>query len=127
MTDSVVDLTVSPSFCPGGADVEQGAQARPSAAAGPSDPGPSRPSSSAQIPLGAGGRNLAEAESLGGSTAFEDPVTAISLFQNILLPVDAVEMSECSLSKIADSMFPALTWVSRSPLLSSFYCFLVDF
>ena len=47
MIDSVVDLTVSPGSRPGGAEVEQEAQARTSAAAGPSGPGPSRPSSSA--------------------------------------------------------------------------------
>ena len=59
--------------------------------------------------------------------AFGDLATAISLFQDILLPVDAAEMSECSLSEITDSMFPALTWVSRPALLFFFHCSLVDF
>ena len=54
--------------------------------------------------------------------AFGDPATAISLFQDILLPADAAEMSECSLSEIADSIFPTLTWVSRPTSLFSFYC-----
>ena len=80
MTDSVVDLTVSPSFCPGGAEVEQEVPARTSAAAGPLGPGPSRPSLSAQDPPGTRGQKLAEAEPLGGATAFGDPAIAISLF-----------------------------------------------
>ena len=95
--------------------------------AGPSGPGPSRPSSSAQIPPRIRGQNLAEAEPLGGGTAFGDPTTVISLFQDILLPADAAEMSECSLFEIANSMFPTLTWVSRPALLSSFHCSSVDF
>ena len=122
MTGSVVDLTVSPGFRPGGAEGEQEVQARTSAAEEPSGLGPSRPSSSAQVPPGTRGRKLTEAEPLGGATAFGDPATAISLFQDILLPADAAEMSECSLSEIADSMFPALTWVSRPTSLFYFYC-----
>ena len=127
MTGGVVDLTVSPGFRPGGAEVEQEVKARTSAAVGPSGPGPSRPSSLAQDPPGTRGRKLAEAEPLGGATAFGDPATVVSLFQDILLPADAAEMSTCSLSEITDSMFPALTWVSRSALLFSFHCSLVDF
>ena len=127
MTGSVVDLMVSPGFCLGGAEVEQEVQARTSAAAGPSGPGPSRPSSSAQVPHGTRGRKLAEAEPLGGATAFGDPATAIFLFQDILLPADTVEMFACSLSEITDFMFPALTWVSHPALLFSFHCSLVDF
>ena len=95
--------------------------------AGPSEPGPSRPSSSAQIPAGAGGRDLTGAKSLGEGTAFGDPAMAISLFQSILLPTDAAEMSHCSLSEITDSVFSALAWVSRLTLLSSLHCFLIDF
>ena len=127
MTDSVIDLTVSLSLHPRGAEVERGAQAKPSAAAGPLGPGPSHPSSSTQIPPRTRGQNLTEAKSLGGGTTFGDLATEISLFQDILLPADAVEMSECSLSEIADSMFSALTWVSRSTLLFSFHCSLVNF
>ena len=59
--------------------------------------------------------------------AFEDPAIAISLFQDILLPADVAEMSACSLSEITDSMFLALTWVSRPALLFSFHCSSVDF
>ena len=73
LTESVVDLTASLSFCPGRAKVDQGAPTRPPAVAGPSDPGLSRPSSSAQIPAGAGGRDLTRAESLGEGTPFGDP------------------------------------------------------
>ena len=39
LTEGLVDLTASPSFHPGRAEVDQGAPARPSAMAGPSDPG----------------------------------------------------------------------------------------
>ena len=127
LTGGIIDLMASPSFHPGRAEVDQGAPTRPSAMAGPSDQGLSRPSSSAQIPVGEGGRGLTEAESLGGGTAFEDPTIAIFLFSDILLPADATEMSECSLSEIANSMFPALTWVSRPTLLFSFHCSSVDF
>ena len=80
MTDSVIDLTVSPSFHPGGAEVEQEAQVRTSAAAGPSGPGPSRPSTSVQIPVGAGSQGPPDTESLGEGTALGDPTMAISLF-----------------------------------------------
>ena len=52
---------------------------------------------------------------------------AISLFQSILLPADAAEMSQCSLSEITDSVFPTLAWVSRLTLLSFLHCFLIDF
>ena len=110
LTGDVVDLTASPGFLPGRAEVDQGAPARPPAVA---EPGPSRPSSSAQIPLGAVGRDLTEAESLGEVSAFGDPATVISLFQSILLPADVAEMSYYPLSKITDSIFPALAWVSR--------------
>ena len=127
MTSSVVDLTVSLGFRPGGAEVEQEVPARTSAAVGPSGPGPSCPSSSAQDPPGTRGRKLAKAEPLGGAMAFGDPATVIFLFQDILLPADAAEMSVCSLSEITDSMFPALTWVSRPALLFSFHYSLVDF
>ena len=107
--------------------MDQGAPAGPSTMAGPSDPGLSRPSSSAQIPIGAGGRGLTEAESLGEGTAFGDPAMVISLFQSILLPTDAAEMSQCLLSEITDSVFPTLAWVSRLTLLSSLHCLLIDF
>ena len=127
LAEGLVDLTGSPSFHPGRAEVDQGAPARPSTVAGPSDPGLSRPSSSAQVPVGAGGRGLIEAESLGEGIAFGDPAMAISLFQSILLPADATEMSQCSLSEIFDSVFPTLAWVSRLTLLSSLHCLLIDF
>ena len=127
LIESLVDRTTSPSFHPGRAEVDQGAPTRPSAMVGPSDPGLSRPSSSAQTPAGARGRGLTEAESLGEDIAFGDPATAIYLFQSILLPVDPVEMSQCSLSEITDSVFPALAWVSRLTLLSSLHCLLIDF
>ena len=91
LTESIVDLMASPSFHPGRAEVDQGAPARPSTVVGPSDSGLSRPSSSAQIPVGAGGRGLTEAESLREGTAFGDPTTAISLFQSILLPSGCCE------------------------------------
>ena len=107
--------------------MEQEVPVRTSAAAGPSGSGPSRPSSSVQDPPGTRGQKLAEAEPLGGATAFRDPATAISLFQDILLPADTAEMSVCSLSEIIDSMFPTLTWVSRPALLFSFHYSLVDF
>ena len=126
-TGGVVDLTVSPGSRPGGAGVEQEVPAETSAAVGPSGPGPLRPSSSAQVSPGTRGRKLAEAEPLGGATAFEDPATAISLFQDILLPGDAAEMSKCLLLEITDSMFPALTWVSRPALLFSFHYSSIDF
>ena len=115
LTDSVVDLTASPSFCPGRAEVEQGAPTRPS------DPGPSHPSSSVQILVGAGGQNLTEAESLGEGTALGDPAMAISLFHSILLPADVEEVSQCSLTEITNSVFSALAWVSHLTLLFSIY------
>ena len=127
LAGGVVDLTASPSFHPGRAEAGPGASARPPTVAGPSDPGLSRPSSSAQTPAGARGRGLTEAKSLGEGMAFGDPATAISLFQSILLPVDAVEMSQCSLFEITDSVFPVLAWVSHLTLLSSLHCFLIDF
>ena len=46
LTESIVDLTASPNFCLGRAEVDQGAPARPSAMVGPLDPGLSCPSSS---------------------------------------------------------------------------------
>ena len=132
LTGDVVDLTASPGFFPRRAEADQGAPARPPAIAepGPSSPselGPSRPSLSTWIPLGAVGRDLTEAESLGEVSAFGDPEMAISLFQSILLPADTAEMSQCSLSKISDSVFSVLAWVSRLTLLSSFHCLLIDF
>ena len=120
LTGGVVDLTTS-SVLP--SEAGQGAPARPPTVAQPgpprpSKPGPSRPSvpgpsSSAQIPPEAMGRDLTEAESLGEVSAFGDSAAAISLFQNILLPADVAEMSCHSSSEIADSVFPALYWVSR--------------
>ena len=94
----------------------------------PSVPEPSQPSSSAQIPPEAMGRDLTEAESLGEVSAFGDSAAAISLFQNILLPVDVAEMSGHPPSEIADSVFPALYWVSlptRSFLIGISDCFLM--
>ena len=126
LTGGIVDLTASPSFRPGRAEASQGAPTRPPAVAGPSDSGLSRPSSLAQTPAGVGGRGFTEAESMGEGIAFGDPATAISLFQSILLPADAAEMSQCSLSKITDSVFPALAWISHLTLLSSLHCFLID-
>ena len=126
LTEGLVDLTASPSFHPGRAKVGPRASARPPTVAGPSDLGLSCPSSSAQTPSGAKGRGLTEAESLGEGTAFGDPTTAISLFQSILLLADATELSQCSLSEIIDSVFPALAWVSRLTLLSSLHCLLID-
>ena len=46
LTESIVDLTASPSFHLGRVEVDQGAPARPSTMAGPSDSGLSPPSSS---------------------------------------------------------------------------------
>ena len=80
LTESIVDLTASPSFHSGRAEVDQGAPARPPTMAGPLDPGLSRPSSSTQISAGAGGRDLTGGESLGEGTTFGDPATTISLF-----------------------------------------------
>ena len=126
LTGDVVDLTTSSGLLSGGAEADQGAPARPPSVvepepsrpsepgpSRPSVPGPSRPSSSAQIPLEAMGRDLTEAESLGEVSAFGDPTAAISLFRNILLPADVAEMSYHPPSEIADSVFPALSWVSR--------------
>ena len=122
-TGGIVDLTVSPGSRPGGAEVEQEVPARTSAMAGPSDSGPSCPSTSVRDPPGSLGQKFAETEPLGGATTFRDSATAISLFQDILLPANAVEMSVCPLSEITDSMFPALTWVGCSAsLFFSFYC-----
>ena len=131
LTGDVVDLTTSSGLL---SEADQGVPARPPTVAQPgpprpselgpsrppgpgpsrpSVPGPSRPSSSARTPLEAMGRDLTEAESLGEVSAFGDPAAAISLFQNILLPADVAEMSCHSSSEIADSVFPALYWVSR--------------
>ena len=120
LTEGVVDLTASPGARPKRVEADQGAPARPSAAVGPSEPGPSHLPSSTQVPLGAVGRDFTEAESLGEVSAFGDLAAAISLFQSILLPLDAAEMSYHSPTEIADSMFPALTWVSRPTWL--FFC-----
>ena len=135
LTGGVVDLTTS-SVLP--SEAGQGAPARPPTVAQPgpprpSKPGPSRPSvpgpsSSAQIPPEAMGRDLTEAESLGEVSAFGDSAAAISLFQNILLPVDVAEMSGHPPSEIADSVFPALYWVSlptRSFPIDISDCFLM--
>ena len=126
--DGVLDLMASTSPHPERADTERGASARPStsAAVGPSDPGPSRPSTSAQIPVGAESQGPPDTESLGEGIALGDPATTISLFQSILLPADVEEVSQCSLTEITNSVFPALAWVSHLTLLF-FHILLIDF
>ena len=127
LNESIVDLTASPSFRPKRAEVDQGAPTRPPAVAGPSDPGSSQPSGSAQVPAEVGSQGPPDAEFLREGTALGDSAMAIALFQSILLPADVEEMSQCSLTEITDSVFPALAWVSRLTLLSFFHCFLIDF
>ena len=118
--DGILDLTASTCLRLGRADTEHEEPARPStfAMVGPSDPGSSRPSISAQVSAGAESQGPSDIESLIGGSALGDPATAIALFQSILLPADVEKMSQCSLTEITNSMFLALAWVSHLILLS---------
>ena len=128
LVDGVHDLTASISLRFGRADTEHGALVRPSTSVvvGPSDPGPSRPLTSTQVPASTKSRDPSDTKSLRGGMALGDLATAIALFQSILLPADVEEMSQCSLTEITNSMFPALAWVSRLTLLS-FWILLIYF
>ena len=116
----ILDLTASTCLRPGRADTEHEEPVRPSTSTvvGPSDLGSSRPSLSAQVSAGAESQGPSNIESLRGGTALGDPATAIALFQSILLPADVRKMSQCSLTEITNSMFPALVWISHLILLS---------
>ena len=114
--EGVVDLATS-SALP--SEAGQGAPARHPAVTQPgpprpSEPGPSRRISAAQL-VGSVGRDFTEAESLGEVSAFGDSAAAASLFESILLPADVAELSCHSITEITDSIFPAMAWVS-SPI-----------
>ena len=113
-TGSVVDLTTPSEVRPTTAEANQGAPAKLPAVAGPSEPGPSRRISAAQL-VRSVGRDFTEAESLGEVSAFGDSAAAASLFESILLPADVAELSCHSITEITDSVFPAMAWVS-SPI-----------
>ena len=118
--DGVIDLIASTCLRLGRADMEHEESARPStsAAVGPSNPGSSRPSGSAQVLAKAGSQGPPDAESLREGMALGDPATTIALFQSILLPADVEEMSQCSLTETTNSVFPALAWVGHLILIS---------
>ena len=113
-TESMVDLTAPSEVRPMTAETNQGAPAKLPAVAGPSEPGPSRRISAAQL-VRSVGRDFTEAESLGEVSAFGDSAAAASLFESILLPADVAELSCHSITEITDSVFPAMAWVS-SPI-----------